>query len=120
LKRYFIPILLMGLPFALAPLLALGEMGGAIFACALMAHVVGADWILLRPLPAEIRGVALVALKLAIGIPTALFAIGMVMMMVTLNDDGWMVLPFVLLPALAVWPFVIISLFQPSSGVVDR
>jgi hypothetical protein len=41
-------------------------------------------------------------------------------MMVTLNDDGWMVLPFVLLPALAVWPFVIISLFQPSSGVVDR
>lgn len=105
-----IPVLLLGLPLVAAPLLALGEVGGVIFVLAVFAHVVGADWLLIRKPAAKFRGWAVAGLQLAIGAPSALFAISMTLLIGRAGDVAWMDFPFVVAPALLIWPVLIVAL----------
>jgi len=111
--RTLLPVALMVSPLLALPLVASGEWA-AVFQFSLMLHVVGALWLLWRPTPPLSRG-RLTALRLAIGAPSALYLIVMAVWM-TVANEGWEGLPFVLLPAPCVWPFMLAEILRKEAN----
>lgn len=115
---YAAPLLLMGLPVAVAPLLGLQHAASTnVFYLCCVLHVVGADWLLIAGFRPRIRGRGLTLLKLAIGAPSGLWALGGIALIAHEGDIAWEGLPLVLFPAAFVWPVMLLSLlWGPPDG----
>jgi hypothetical protein len=113
--RIAMPILMMGLPFALAPILLFntGLAGGVVW-LAIVVHAIGADWLLIAGQPRAVRGWHRRAVQLAIGAPTAVFSGVTLWFIAREGDVAWMVSPLAAIPALLVWPAVIWALARDS------
>lgn len=103
------PVALWVATVAFLPLLAFNP-GPAAAIGALALHVIAANWLLIARWPHGLGGWRLAGVQLAIGAPSAIFTAVMIVLIAREGDIAWEALPFVIVPALLVWPVVIVSL----------